>query len=853
MQIMNTMIAPILLNENNFPSIIHNYFPVTSQEDMYVLFHVFEENIDRYLKGRQASYESWKKYITYKSSDKKIPENDMIEKTLTFYSDDLHLVPYSALERDGTFKIEYNKYITKSDIDLLIKNMNNKLENKQNDETIINKIINKLNNLEENYFSYELKNKYLELIREYIISCRFTNLSCYFTMARPIFVNQEEIYRIFNMNRYILISGGTGIGKTAVIPLLYYHYLKSQLPARDDYSITICEPRISTTKNPYKFLRLNTGSDFKYTFNNIQEILERKYNIKNFIKTYPSDYIERVYNGFPYIQMIYRSHNYIVKNRFKNTKITFMTDGIFYARLIFNPSSVFKQSLIVIDEVHENSLNSLIGLAILMSYIDEDRETGKNKLDHIRVMLITALCQPYEKRIFSTLLPDLYEYDKLPSVTKYRVTEVARPQDKLEQCVSKSMNGLVFVPNEMAIDSYIKELSHKFRSLLCVKLTRDTNINIYNGDVTSYLKTYAINKKIKYLVIATNVAESSITFPDLDYVIDLGKQLNVNYDISTRISKIENEYMTLNSKVQRMGRVGRTRDGTYIRLYEQSSLIEYKNKIKSENLSQRLIDIICNIKSDTLRIRIIDKIKKSFDAEDIIEKYIKEFNNLNLLDNTVYMYRPSSELQNIYKLKVRLKTEYKNKSDPSFSKLFSTDDDDDDDNNNDDDKEEDDDKNSTKIEISDIEFKLASLLYYCNIEQVRKFIILIYEDKLIQLLSSDEYKKYINNSMPAIESDIIILFRYLESYQMNDKIKHFNDALTSILPEIKSVSLLEDIDIKIFKAISKSLHFNITNTPIRSQFSRVRKFESAFVLELNTTCTLVHSRSYIRDYNLIRY
>lgn len=832
-EIMNN-VYPISLTKENFPPIISSYFPVEDNiEDLICLFHVHDHDIDEYIKSKHSLLIS---YLKYKSSE--LEKSKRLESSLEFLGDDLTLVPYNLLSVEGSISENYEESCSKSDIEELNKYMKDKLQQLEYDESVIDNLLTRVSQkIPENYFSYNSNKEYIKQLHNYITSCRFTNLNGYFKMAEPIFSIQSEIFELFRTQKNILVSGGTGVGKTAVIPLLYYHYLKSQVPVRDDYSIYICEPRISTTKNPYQFLRLNTGSDFKFTFNNLEKIIDKKYNITRKLKTRSSEYIERVYDGFQSIQMVYRGHN----KRFRNTHITFMTDGIFYVRLIHNPKSIFKQSLIVIDEVHENSLNSLVGLAVLSAYIDEDCQLETNKLSHVRVMLITAQCQPSEKIIFANLLPGLYEFDKLPSVTKYKVTEIARPRAKLEECINKSSNGLVFVPNEMAIDSYIKELSGKFSELLIIKLTRDTNIKIYNGDVTRFLLTYAIEKNRKYLVVATNVAESSITFPKLDYVIDLGRQLNVNYDIFTRSYKVETEYMTLNSKVQRMGRVGRTQDGEYIRLYEQSDLMEFKNRIRSENMGPRLIEIICTMKSDSLRKRIIDKIRDSFGCREVIEQYIQEFEYLNLIvDKSTYM--PSKHLEILYKFKSKLRNEYKNASN-EISDLLS----DDDDNDESVDNDEEDDK---LAEHSDVEFKLLNLLYHCNIEQIKKLLILVYDNDLLDLLNSPDYVKFATSN--TTESDIIVLLKYLESYNMKNRVERLESAIQKLGP-FPVVGILEDIDMLIFRAIDKALYFDITYSTSRSKYSRVRRFQRAYVLEFDKSCSLVHSTGYVRDFNLSRF
>ena len=69
------------------------------------------------------------------------------------------------------------------------------------------------------------------------------------------------------------------------------------------------------------------------------------------------------------------------------------------------------------------------------------------------------------------------------------------------------------------------------------------------------------------IVLATNIAESSITIPDVVYVIDSGLQRQRQFDASTRTAGLELVAISKESMVQRQGRAGRIAPGMSISLY----------------------------------------------------------------------------------------------------------------------------------------------------------------------------------------------------------------------------------------------------------------------------------------------
>ena len=135
-----------------------------------------------------------------------------------------------------------------------------------------------------------------------------------------------------------------------------------------------------------------------------------------------------------------------------------------------------------------------------------------------------------------------------------------------------------------------------------IKYVRNNKENIYKEWGSKYIVDENVpeGKYKRAVIIATNVAEASITIPDLKFVIDNGYAKVNNYDEKYDESTLDVEKISDASRLQRRGRVGRKSDGTVYYLYGRGARdgIMPKYNITQENFQNLFLSLLSNIKKE---------------------------------------------------------------------------------------------------------------------------------------------------------------------------------------------------------------------------------------------------------------
>lgn len=157
---------------------------------------------------------------------------------------------------------------------------------------------------------------------------------------------------------------------------------------------------------------------------------------------------------------------------------------------------------------------------------------------------------------------------------------------------------LVFLPGL----NHITKLSQMLRDSapLGVNFNDETKFRIFmlHSSVTDQ-KTVFENVPVgcRKIVLSTNIAETSVTIPDVQYVVDTGKCREKQYDQMRRMTQLQCTWISKSNVKQRAGRAGRVQNGNYYALYTKSRYESMKAVGLAELLRSELLEICLDVKA----------------------------------------------------------------------------------------------------------------------------------------------------------------------------------------------------------------------------------------------------------------
>jgi ATP-dependent helicase HrpB len=261
-----------------------------------------------------------------------------------------------------------------------------------------------------------------------------------------------------------------------------------------------------------------------------------------------------------------------------NTRLLVATEGILTARMQQDPLlSDFRT--IVIDEFHERSIHADLGIALA-------RQAWLAR-DDLRVVVMSATLDAARVAAFLGDCPVVAVPGRLfPVDVVYRpgVTAEAAVADEIDRA---SGAVLCFLPGA----GEIRRASERLSTLL----TGRASIHPLHGSLTAEEQDAALVASPKRRVIlATNIAETTLTVPDVHVVVDAGLQKVARYDAERGLESLDTERISLDAADQRAGRAGRLGPGRAIRLWDaRDRLRSYREPdIARVDLTAPLMDIL---------------------------------------------------------------------------------------------------------------------------------------------------------------------------------------------------------------------------------------------------------------------
>ena len=377
----------------------------------------------------------------------------------------------------------------------------------------------------------------------------------------PVYNKRKEIIKIIENNNVILVVSGTGSGKSVLVPKFVLHTL--------DYKgkVILTNPKTLATQKNAEYaavcMDVKVGDEVGYQYRGA-----------------PSD-----------------SHS-------SKTKLLFSTDGTVIAQLTNRDPLLKEYSAVIIDEAHERGVNIDVLLLLLKRVLLERKD--------FKLIIMSATIN---KEIFSkyfNLKGLKFKEIDVGSIPNYPIKEIFL-KEKINDVVAKMVDIIINILNttdEGEILGFITglnqgrkvcELLEKRQNELkndrpfCTLLASKSNTKdkLLATDEELYKKEELGTRKI---VMATNIAESSVTIKGIKYVLENGFANVDRYNPNKMSRELNLNRITKAQAKQRRGRSGRTQPGICYNLYTEKEYKDFEDyprpDIKKSDLTEEILTLL---------------------------------------------------------------------------------------------------------------------------------------------------------------------------------------------------------------------------------------------------------------------
>lgn len=255
----------------------------------------------------------------------------------------------------------------------------------------------------------------------------------------------------------------------------------------------------------------------------------------------------------------------------KATRIEVVTEGIF-TRMVQDQPDLPETGVVIFDEFHERSLNADLGLALCLDVAEALRDD----------LMLVAMSATLDAAPVAQLMqaPVITSEGRSFEVTSHWLDRPIGKQ-RLEQATAdltlKALkeapgSALVFLPGEGEI--------RKVQAQLASQLPEDVTLAPLFGAMDFKAQRLAIQppQSGRKVVLATSIAETSLTIEGITIVVDAGRARRARFDAASGMSRLITERVTRAEATQRAGRAGRMAPGIAFKLWtrgEEGALLEF--------------------------------------------------------------------------------------------------------------------------------------------------------------------------------------------------------------------------------------------------------------------------------------
>jgi len=388
----------------------------------------------------------------------------------------------------------------------------------------------------------------------------------------PVYKYKQSIKHSVINNRITLIVGETGSGKTTQIP----QYLLEWDQVSPQQRVVCTQPRTVAAMNVAQRVAFEQG--------------------------------ERIGKKVGYhIRLDRKSSN--------DTVLEYMTEGVLL-RKAMSCDNLAEYKVVIIDEAHERTVNAdlLMGflkqmvkqradlrVIIMSATLDTERFAAYFKDPALAVdeennppiLLIPGKMNPIQHHWLSKPTED-YKQDIVDLVQEIHKSGVER---NAQGRLIPDGHILVFLTGQQEIDAVVGEFQGSLH-----KNQHGHVLEVYplysalsETDRQKAFDSPADPKRARKCVVATNIAETSLTIEDVVYVIDCGLSRQKVYSPSKGVEILDIRGISKASVMQRVGRAGRTKPGIAYHLYTREGYINLANETAPEIIRSGLVNEILSM------------------------------------------------------------------------------------------------------------------------------------------------------------------------------------------------------------------------------------------------------------------
>ncbi|XP_053186597.1 ATP-dependent RNA helicase DHX30 [Scomber japonicus] len=434
----------------------------------------------------------------------------------------------------------------------------------------------------------------------------------------PVDAHRQRVVSAVQSSRVVVIAGETGCGKTTRIPrFLLEDCVRGGRGA--ECNILVTQPR-----------RISAVSVAHRVAQEMGPALKRSVGYQVRLESRPPEH--------------------------SGGAMLFLTVGVLLRKLQSNP--LLKGiSHVVVDEVHERDINTDLLLALLRTSLKENPDlrvvlmsaTGDNQrlaqyFGGAPIVKVPGFMHPVQDRYLEDILRELGRSLPVSDTRKpYRQEgrdEVTPDLDLIADVIQHiDKHGepgavLCFLPgwhDIKAVQDKLEEKPH-FSSGSQMILPLHSSLSVADQQVV-FQRPQEGRRKI---VLATNIAETSITIDDIVHVVDAGTHKEQNYDTRTKVSCLDTVWISRSNVTQRKGRAGRCQPGQSYHLFPRKQLESLSPFPIPEILRTPLESLVLQAKIHSPNCKAVDFLSQVLDSPELeaVRDAVHNLQDIGVLDKT---------------------------------------------------------------------------------------------------------------------------------------------------------------------------------------------------------------------------